>query len=572
MAVLVAAACGSREAPERPARSEAGAREVDASAHRGPRPTDGGGDADAAIVVASDGGAAALGPDAGVGAEPEPEGDAGTTAGDEAADGGARTYPEVQGDPERFPLHSIATSLETRVMPSPRDVGSRIGYLRMGARMRVGPPSRGGGCSGDWHELAGGGFVCTSDGLKVSASALQRPGAPPPPCLDCPLPYPYGFTRFAHTPMLGKLPDLDETRVIDEIIAERERPPRPRVVPPASAVASRDGGTSAPAPDGGDTPALAPPAAAPPPAPSEAPTAAPTKIAAQASAAAETDASEDPPSRAEARRAPSVIAWLERGFFVSINRLIGAKNRRLYFKTIYGRYVPQNRVFRFPGFTPWQGVRLGEGNDQLPVYYVKATRAVIMPPPGSADREPVHVDRLTRLDVVGAEGRSWRLADGGLIEKGWVARIAASPPPADLSPGEKWIEVDLSEQTLVAYEGDRPILATMVSTGKEGFETPPGEFRVRSKHIATTMDGNTATDGAYSIEDVPWTMYFHRSYALHGAFWHRQYGIARSHGCVNLSPSDARFLFFWTEPTLPTGWHGVHARRDRPGTRVVVHR
>jgi hypothetical protein len=117
-----------------------------------------------------------------------------------------------------------------------------------------------------------------------------------------------------------------------------------------------------------------------------------------------------------------------------------------------------------------------------------------------------------------------------------VARVAATPPPPALAPGEKWIDVDLSEQTLVAYEGERPVLATMVSTGKEDFDTPSGDFRIRSKHVATTMDGNTATDGPYSIEDVPWTMYFHRSYALHGAFWHRQLA-SPGHGCVNLSPS-----------------------------------
>jgi len=479
---------------------------------------------------------------------------------DEDGDGGVPQYPEVGGDPARFPLHAIATSLETRIMATPRDVGDRIGYLRMGSRTRVGPPVRGGGCGGSWHELPTGGFVCTSDGLQVSENPVSRPSAPPPPCFDCPLPYGYGFTRFANTPMLGKLPDLDETRVIDELIAERERP---RPVAPAAvsaAATAADGGvpapTSPPAADGGAT------AAGPPPA---------SVVRAAASAAAETDATEEPPSGAEARRAPSVVAWLERGFFVSINRLIGAKNRRLYFKTVYGRYVPESRVFRFSGFTPWQGVHLDGDATRLPLYFVKALRATMVPAPGTRGLETTRADRLTLLDVVGAEGRSWRLASGHLIEKGFVARISVTPPPPDLAPGEKWIDVDLSEQTLVAYEGERPILATMVSTGKEDFDTPTGDFRIRSKHVATTMDGNTATDGPYSIEDVPWTMYFHRSYALHGAFWHRQFGIARSHGCVNLSPLDARFLFTWTEPALPPGWHGVHTTRDHRGTRVIVH-
>jgi len=85
------------------------------------------------------------------------------------------------------------------------------------------------------------------------------------------------------------------------------------------------------------------------------------------------------------------------------------------------------------------------------------------------------------------------------------------------------------------------------------------------------MDGDVATDGPYSIEDVPWVMYFQGSYALHGAFWHNLFGSPRSHGCVNLSPLDARQLFFWVDPTLPKGWHGVFQTTGHPGTRVVIH-
>ena len=85
------------------------------------------------------------------------------------------------------------------------------------------------------------------------------------------------------------------------------------------------------------------------------------------------------------------------------------------------------------------------------------------------------------------------------------------------------------------------------------------------------MDGNSANDGPYSIEDVPWVMYFEASFALHGAFWHEGFGGMRSHGCVNLAPSDARWFFQWTEPQVPTGWHGAYATAQRPGTRVYVH-
>ena len=84
-------------------------------------------------------------------------------------------------------------------------------------------------------------------------------------------------------------------------------------------------------------------------------------------------------------------------------------------------------------------------------------------------------------------------------------------------------------------------------------------------------DGTVAGDLPYSIEDVPFVAYYDRSYALHGAFWHAQFGYMMSHGCLNLSPIDARELFQWTSPHVPNGWHGVFATDKNPGTRVIVH-
>jgi lipoprotein-anchoring transpeptidase ErfK/SrfK len=119
----------------------------------------------------------------------------------------------------------------------------------------------------------------------------------------------------------------------------------------------------------------------------------------------------------------------------------------------------------------------------------------------------------------------------------------------------------------------------MISSGKESkvkdkdHRTPTGEWRIREKHITTTMDGDgtAAGDLPYSIEDVPYVMYFFRSFALHGAFWHSNFGVQMSHGCVNLSPLDAKYLFFFADPPLPQGFHGVHASEASPGSRVVVH-
>jgi lipoprotein-anchoring transpeptidase ErfK/SrfK len=152
--------------------------------------------------------------------------------------------------------------------------------------------------------------------------------------------------------------------------------------------------------------------------------------------------------------------------------------------------------------------------------------------------------------------------------------------PANLGENERWIDVNLTTQTLVAFVGTRPVFATLISSGKQNkrdkdkdHSTPTGEWRVREKHVTTTMDGDgtAAGDLPYSIEDVPYVMYFNRSYALHGAFWHTNFGVQMSHGCVNLAPLDAKHLFFFADPPLPKGWHGVWSNESKAGSRIVLH-
>ncbi|MEO0325463.1 MAG: L,D-transpeptidase [Myxococcota bacterium] len=138
-----------------------------------------------------------------------------------------------------------------------------------------------------------------------------------------------------------------------------------------------------------------------------------------------------------------------------------------------------------------------------------------------------------------------------------VARRRARPRGVPASA--RWVHVDLEAQVLVAYEGDTPVFATLVASGREGYETPAGLYRVQHAYLSTSMRGEDPVDGPYDVAEVPWTMYYHRSFALHGAYWHDGFGVVRSHGCTNLAPVDARFLFRWGEPSLPAGWHGVRA-------------
>jgi lipoprotein-anchoring transpeptidase ErfK/SrfK len=114
--------------------------------------------------------------------------------------------------------------------------------------------------------------------------------------------------------------------------------------------------------------------------------------------------------------------------------------------------------------------------------------------------------------------------------------------------------VDLREQVLTAYEGDRWVFATLVSTGRHRFPTKPGVFRVQQKVAHTAMDSERE---GYYVDEVPFIQYFNGSQALHAAFWHDRFGFPVSHGCVNLSVADAAWLFGWSNPRLPEGWQTI---------------
>ena len=96
----------------------------------------------------------------------------------------------------------------------------------------------------------------------------------------------------------------------------------------------------------------------------------------------------------------------------------------------------------------------------------------------------------------------------------------------------------------------------------EGFSHPHRSI------VSITMDSKVVGE-EFELRDVPYVQYFENGYALHGAYWHDVFGQPKSHGCVNLAPEDARRLFFWTEPQIPPGWHGV--ARALTGTVVFVH-
>ncbi|HVJ17245.1 MAG TPA: L,D-transpeptidase [Polyangiaceae bacterium] len=157
-----------------------------------------------------------------------------------------------------------------------------------------------------------------------------------------------------------------------------------------------------------------------------------------------------------------------------------------------------------------------------------------------------------------------------------VAKQSSLPPWA--RKGTKWIDISILNQTLTLWEGDRPVYVTLVSTGRDGLgepgktlSTPTGQYRVYQKHVTTTMDSEVA-DHEFELRDVPWVMYFKGGYALHGAYWHDDFGRSRSHGCVNLAPIDARYVFMWSAPSVPEHWHAAYAGdQTEQGTLINIH-
>ena len=275
---------------------------------------------------------------------------------------------------------------------------------------------------------------------------------------------------------------------------------------------------------------------------------------------------------------------LMRGFFVSLDRTF-ERNGRRYWRTQSNGFIPWAQIVTKDG-SDFQGVAFEEGQG-LPAAWVSSIRGTryqrteqgrLRPARGDSRADYHHgflvagtVEEGGRVYVYDADGNHYRDRDLRVAE--------LREPPSEVPEGKKWIDVDLSAQTVVAYEGTKPVWATIASTGKVqrrdidelNWETLKGVWQINSKHLTHNMDGDNAIDGPYSLEDVPYVMYFELAYAFHAAFWHNRFGHPKSHGCVNLAPFDAKWLWNWAEPHIPDGWHGVYSRDHNPGTWVWVH-
>jgi hypothetical protein len=200
--------------------------------------------------------------------------------------------------------------------------------------------------------------------------------------------------------------------------------------------------------------------------------------------------------------------------------------------------------------------------------------------------------RLTgqSIDVAGTKYLETKEREGGHVV--WVAEEDATVVetrtklPFGVREGQKWILVRITQGTLVAYDGLRPVYATLISPGAGGVPvpgtdpikastTPLGTYNITFKDRAATMSPEFGENRSFWIADVPHTQYFKAPFALHAAYWHERFGEPTSAGCVNLSPIDAEIVFQWTDPPVPPGWQGAvgaGAAENGPMTAIVISR
>ncbi len=230
---------------------------------------------------------------------------------------------------------------------------------------------------------------------------------------------------------------------------------------------------------------------------------------------------------------------------------------------------------RYANPSRFRGVMLQE-QPQYPFGWINRATRTASQPGGELNGPTVSRYQLITIYAQEAIGASlwYMIAQDQWVEQSFTARVSVSPRPEGVAANEKWIEVNTFEQILAAYEGDRMVFATLISSGRRDAWTPNGLNRIWAKLPASPMRNPSVRNNNprwYYLEDVEWTQYFFRDYALHTAYWHDSFGFIRSNGCINLTPLDARWLFDWTGPHTPENVQMVMSNESNPGTWVWVH-
>ncbi len=528
------------------------------------------------------------------------------------------------------------------------DLGSRkLGYIRLGGTVARDPePVAGRGCKGQWYRVYPMGHVCT-DEASIDLQAPLLRAASRRPDLSRPMPYKYGFVR-ATSPQYLRAPSRTEQEKSEFKLAEhlewfqQNRGEVQKVLLGANDVPLDQRGVALP---GGK----------PPPGLRTS-----TELSENELFGGQTANDALPWWLEGGRKIANVSGYDVPEYAVFADRvrrktglsLVGAFNTesdglsRRFAVSVDMRLIPTTKLKPDTG-SPFHGLALSD-KLTLPLGWVNTRDArtfklIKGKDEARADESlpfRVVIPLSGKARIKAGERYYQTLKDKTVWIRARDLAVAEAPSslPAPAEKGEKWIDISLTQQALVLYQGKKPVFATLVSAGRDRLgdpkttlSTPRGSFRLTSKHIAAAMDseenssvsggtrahsssgsgqsgatverlkaaetkgerlseddarrlanikkgrdpeyGITMRRGAsdFELRDVPWIQYFASGYALHGAYWHDVFGTARSHGCVNLAPIDARYVFLWTDPPVPSGWHGINIGSDMgEGTAVEI--
>lgn len=469
----------------------------------------------------------------------------------------------------------LPVSLMTPVMNQPTAKSEPIGYLRLGERVaRSAEPISKEGCAGGWYAVRPLGFVCHDERMTLKEDHPLVRAFPKGADRSKPLPYSYAFVR-AVSPNYLRVPTKDE-QLASEMRLERHLKSYAKLKDSWNAIAA--GANQVPLGRNG--------------------------------AALGTEPSGDVPDlsrRFGGRGADAVPWWLQGGRKVPnistfrappyavmagrIKRHAGVAlvdsfvagddaGHRRFSVSVDGRLIPSDKL-KPDSASAFHGAEFSE-NMKLPVAFP------VRPGARAYQVDGVRVEKQEELPhraMISLTGKARSIGGTRLVETTDGRYLRSEDLKVVMEPSQypwfakrdtRWIDISILNQTLVLYEGTRPVYATLISSGRDGLgepgktlSTPTGTFRIQQKHVTTTMDSQAA-DSEFELRDVPWVMYFHNGYALHAAYWHDDFGRPRSHGCVNLSPIDARYVFSWSTPDVPDHFHAAYAG-DTMGQGTLVH-
>lgn len=180
------------------------------------------------------------------------------------------------------------------------------------------------------------------------------------------------------------------------------------------------------------------------------------------------------------------------------------------------------------------------------------------PAPGSSELQRYAFVQIQDSGAA-ADGSLWyNIGSRGWVRYDYLALLTVRERPSSVGADEYWVDVDLTEQTLAAYEGDRMVYAALISSGLSQWATRIGLNQVWERRISAPMRGGEAGVDYYYIEGVLHTLYFDGEISLHNAFWHDDFGRPKSHGCVNLAPRVAEWIYYWSEEAPNDLWVWTH--------------